>query len=552
MLIRLLCVAAIALASCKKSDSEVKAPPTVRQRIEQEQSAAGRSPPLGVLRLSGNVHELRASPDGAMLTVLVDAKTPSGAGIPPTLKVGTLWAVPTTGGTPKKIAAGVSNGPGGWLYSNHSQWLVVSSSWSPGDQLGELLLVDIGDLSKEPRSLGKGVSYFVPSDDGSKLAWIEGGVLHVGSLPGGPFRDVAAEASTAEFSPDGRFLYFKRRVSAAGGLYQIDLNAAKPSPRRLADHVADFQVLKSGHAVVLTARDNPADRTFQLMAYDVTADKIRKLSDDASRFRISHDESTVAWRGSLVQGDQTDVGQLWIASLKSGQPRQLGKTVKDFEFSPDGLRLVYRDNFVELPLGGRDARPGEARIEKVGDLYSVDLKGGAPQLIAKRSPNFLFSPNGALALTARIETPDVTRRLLILRPNSLKAEAIQDWLYEYQFRPTANSLYFRANCTREGRSCALMKVNIETEKELTAAKVAEGVFGVRFSADGSKMVTASAHFTDSSFDLFAQNADSGAATPIDQFVEWPALLVGPTGEHVAYLVHEASRPGVYVAKMPAR
>ena len=516
---------------------------SVRARVEAEKRAA-RLPVKGVRRLAGVVQDLRASADGRLLTVLVDAKKPTVEGVPPPMRVGELWAIPTEGGTPARIAQGVTNLPGGWLVSPDSRWIIASANWDPARQHGALEVADARNLAADPVLVSNRVSYAITTEDGAKLAWIEDGVLSVGPLPSGPWRQVAGEVSTAEFSPEGRYVYFRRRYAAAGGLYQVDLSEPRPQPRRMLDQVAEYTVLRSGKLVVANARATPADRVFQLHVFDVAKLNGRKLSDDALHYRVSRDGKYLAWRSASVKGDQADIGELWLAELPHGAPRKLGSLVKDFEFSPDGRRLVYRENYVELPLGGREAQVGDSKLEKVGDLFLVELPAGLPRLLQRLCPNFLFSADGrALAYTGRIERPEVTRRLFLMGDSGAPI-ALKDWLYEYQFRPGTSELFFRADCTREGRSCDLSSVTAAAPK---AKKEAGGVFGTRFAADGSRVILGFAHLTDDTFDLTTRELSTGKELPIDQYVEWPALILGEKGEHVAYLVHEKNRSGVYVA-----
>lgn len=540
--------ALLALVSCK----ERSAPrgEGVRAKVEAEKSAV-RLPVLGERRITGSASELRASPDGQVVTALLDAKKPTVEGVPPPARVGDLWAAGALKGEAVKVATGVTNMPGGWLITPDSRWILASASWDASRQVGELVVADARSLGSAVQKVSSRVSYFVPSDDGALLAWVEGGVLSVGALPSGPWRQLAGEVSTAEFSADARYLYFKRRYAAAGGLFQVDLADPSAQPRRMLDQVAEYTVLRNSKSVVLNARVTPADRVFQLHVVDATTLKTRKLADDALRFRVSRDGSYVAWRTSSSRGEQADVGELWLARLPNGLPRKLGDSVKDFDFAPDSARMVYRENYQELLLGGRDAKPGENRVEKVGDLFLVELPSGKPRLLHRRCPNFLFSADGkALAYTARIETPDVTRRLLLWRSDATEPVVLKDWLYEYQFRPPGEQLYFRADCVREGRACDLLSIRVDAPKDTKPKRELGGVFGVRFSADGARAVLAFAHLTDETFDLAVRNLETGEQQSIDQYVEWPGAILGEKGDAFAYLVHERSRPGVYVAKSP--
>jgi hypothetical protein len=523
-------------------------PKSVIERVQQEKTAP-RLPVLGVRRLAGEAQDVRATPDGAVLTALLNAQKPSIQGVPPPMRLGELWAVPTAEGEAVRLGKGVSNMPGGWLITQDSRWILFLGGFDPTQQLGELFVQDAKNLATERRRLAARVTYFVPSDDSKQLAFVENGVLHVGPLPAGPFRQVAGEVSTAEFSADGRFLYFRRRYSAAGGLFQVTLADERAQPKRLLDQVAEYTVLRSGKHVVVNARATPGDRTFQLHAIEVGSLDDRTLSDDAERFRVTPDGQHVAWIST--GGAVGQPGELWLAGVVRGKPRKLADKVKDFEFSPDSKRLVFRDNYIELPLGGREAKPGEKEVEKVGDLTLVELPDGAPKRLVRLCPNYLFSPDGAaLAYTARIEKPEVTRRLFLLKPGATEAVALKDWLYEYAFRPGGNELVFRADCLREGRACNVLRVRLDAPQDEPPTKELEGVFGFKFSKDGSRAMVAYAHLTDQSFDLALRNMASGEQKTVDQYVEWPAVSLGPDGAYVAYVVKEKQRAGVYVAKSP--
>jgi hypothetical protein len=330
----------------------------------------------------------------------------------------------------------------------------------------------------------------------------------------------------------------------------VALGEAQAQPRRLLDQVADYTVLRDGRAVVASARTSPADRTFGLWVVDARSLQARKVAADAQRFRTSRDGRFLAWRTAPVKGDQADVGELWLAPVAGGAPRRLGELVRDFEFAPDSRRLVFRDHFQELPLGGREAKAGEARLEKVGDLMEAALPDGAPVLLQKLCPNFLFSPDGsALAYTGRIERPEVTRRLFLKFGNQ-PARVLQDWLYEYQFRPPGAELFYRADCLRDGRACSLLALPVDAPEATRPRKEGDQVFGARFSTDGARVLLGFAHLTDLTFDLAVKELAGGVQTPVDQYVEWPALILGPEGRRVAYLVRERSRPGLYVARVP--
>ena len=86
------------------------------------------------------------------------------------------------------------------------------------------------------------------------------------------------------------------------------------------------------------------------------------------------------------------------------------------------------------------------------------------------------------------------------------------------------------------------------EKGVVPKKETEGTFGFRFNAEGTRAVIAFAHLTDQTFDLAYRNLETGQQTTLDQYVEWPAVMLADGS--VAYLVNEKNRAGVFVAKSP--
>jgi hypothetical protein len=536
------------LVACEKPGAKK----SVGQRIDDEKQV--HWPSLGQKRLEGETEELRASINGQLVTVLRNGRKPAVQGIPPMLHVGELWAVPMPSGEAVKLGGEVSNMAGGWLHTLDSQYVIFLDAWDQRVGAGDLHVESATALSGKTPRLAAQVSYFVPSDDGKQMAFVVGGVLSTGLLPAGPFRQIAGEVSTAEFSPDGAYLYFKRKHSAAGGLYQVLLSDTHAQPKRLLDNVSEFSVLQSGTHVVASARENLSDVELQLHVFDVKTLKGRKIADDSTQYRASRDGQRLAYRTLYSKkGDTPDVGQLYVVPIGAGTPVKLGDNVKDFEFSADGKRLAFRANYLELPLIGREAKESDVnkRLEKVGDLSLVEFPNLEPKVLYKLCPNYLFASTGhALAFTARIERPEITRRLFILNEGAEKPVPIKDWLYEYMFSPDSHRLYFRADCIREGRACGYLSVPLEYKEKEKPTLELDGVFGGRFSSDGARSSFGFARLTDASFDLVSKNWTTSVQTQIDQKVQWPVLNLGRDGKFVAYLVKDKQRPGLYVAQVP--
>ncbi|MBL9039076.1 MAG: hypothetical protein JNG84_11210, partial [Archangium sp.] len=335
-------VVMVALVGCKKpaEGGAAGAPGTTRLGLQQ---AAPRVPSLGTRRVEGAASDLRLSPSGKAAVALLDAETPSLQGVPPSLKLGALWLVPMQGDKAVKIANGVSNAPGGLLFSDDGKYLLTLGGFDPQQQHGDLFIVDLDTPGEERTAVARRVTYLLASPDSAKVAYVSDSVLHFGAMPKGPFRQLAGEVATAEFSPDSKHLYFRRRVSAGGGLYQVDLTAEKSVPKRLFDSVGEFAVTHDSRTVVAMARSNPAQFGFELHVADAATLKSRKVSDDVMRFALSRDAKWLSFmripstlstaKGGGMNPQDLQMGELVLAPLSGGEGRVVGQRVRDFEFS---------------------------------------------------------------------------------------------------------------------------------------------------------------------------------------------------------------------------
>jgi hypothetical protein len=434
----------------------------------------------------------------------------------------------------------VINVPGGSLMSPDSHWLLFLGGYELSSQRGELFVADLTQPSAERQKLGTQVTYYVTSDDSKQLAFVEDGVLKVGSLPAGPFRQVAGEVSTAEFSPDGATLYFRRRVAAAGGLFQVALGDEKKPPRKVTDQVGEFTLSPDGAHLIYTARPSLGAQAFELFVADTRTLKATRVSDRVLRYALSKDGKHLV---RLVGDNFEQGGELFLGPVGEGEGQKLGERVKDFIYSPDGARLLFRQKYRDIPLMGQ-------QMEKVGELMEVTLADGASHRIARMCPNYQFAPDSkTLALTQTVlpttENPMYSRDLYLYRDGDKEPVKVKDWVYDYSFSPDAKRLYYRSNCTREGRACDLLAAEVAAPEK--SKRLAEAVYSFRLSTDGSRAFTTYAHTTDESFDVSVLNLGSGQTKVIDQYVRLPPVFLAPDGSRLTYMVEEKSRAGLYVS-----
>jgi Tol biopolymer transport system component len=515
---------------------------TMRESIQKP----ARLPSAGVRKLEGMASDLRLAPEGKVVTALLDASRPPIEGVPGSMRMGTLWVIPTDERPALKIASGATNLPGGMLFTSDGRHLLVLGAWDPTSQSGSLIVQDLSDLSRERQVLAPHVTYFKPSDDGQRLAYVNDRVLYEGPLPLGPFRQLAGEVATLEYAPNGKHLYFRRRTASGGGVFQLDLSVEKPTPKSFVDGVGEYAISVDSKWIVAMARTNPKQLGFELFVADTASLRRTKIGDDVMRFAISRDGRFVARmqipRGLSQNASATDflVGELWLSKMGEPEGRKVGAMVHEFEFTKDSKKLVFRENYVSLALLGGKFE------EKVGDLTLVSLPEGAPKLLQKRCPNYVVSPDGqTIAFTARIERPEYSRHLFVWKDGA-EPTKLQEWLYDYDFSSASDRLFWRANCTREGRSCDLLVQDLTKPWTEKPVKVAETAFNFRLSEDGTRVITTTPHMTDESFDVAVTNLTNGQKKHLDQYVAQPVYLAGKEGTVAAWVVTEKKNAGVYV------
>lgn len=533
---RLILFAALFAVGCSKKPAESADSKggVTGSRIEMKRMLKGEAGVgnVGKKISDGIAIDLRATSDGKNVTYLLDAQKPRLDGIPPMMRVGELFVVPTEGGDARKLASGVTNMPGGYLTSPDGRWLLVLAGYNAAEQSGELRAIDLRAAGSEPERLGGTVTYMLASPDSSQVAFVDEGKLKVGALPKGPFKEVASDVATAEFSPDGKTLYFRRRVNAAGGLYQVPIADAGKPPRKVADQVGDFRLTPDGRLLAYAARPSLRSPTYDLFICDTTALKSREVQRGAIDFRFSPDGQHLAFN---VGTSPEDPGDLMVAAIAGGEAKKLGEQVHDFKFSPDSSRLVWRERYGE----------------NEGDLATAELVNGTVKKLFKRARSYAWSDDSrSIAFTYRVLKPIISVDLGVWRVGDEAATTIKQWVYDYDFTNDSKSLLFRSDCIRDGRSCDLLRLEMAELKQ-PPKKIVEAMFGFRLSKNGERvLITYSRMQTGDFYDVASYNLKTNERKTLEQFIRLPALQLNDDGTKVAYIVGEQNKAGVYVADAP--
>ncbi|MHB8875674.1 MAG: gliding motility protein [Myxococcaceae bacterium] len=479
--------------------------------------------------VTGAALDLRVTPDGQFATYLAQAEKPRLEGIPPQMVLGELNVAPTAGGASRKLGNGVTNVPGGYLFSPDSRWVLFLAGYNAANQSGELSAADLKAPEAEKVRLGGEVSYTLTSPDSKQVAFVDRAVLKVGPLPGGPFKEVAGEVSTAQFSPDSKTLYFKRRLTAAGGLYFVTLGK-DDAPRKLADQVGDFAISPDSQNVAFAQRSDVVRSTYDLLFARMPDMKPTRLALGTGGFAFSGDGKWLA----RTEGSRPELlGDLFVGPAGGGPGEKVGVRVQDFSFSPDSAAIAY------LELYDISARAG-----LLGVASAPVWKG---KRVGERCPNYSWGADGRfVAFLSRFLKPLYSVDLMLYPLGDEAAFKVNTGVFGYGFGPKNAYLLFRTSCIRDGRACDLYKVDLAKPKD-APKKIIEGIFSFKTSEQGDRVLVSYARTKGEYYDTAVFNMKTSERKTLEQFIRLPAMFLDEQGSKVAYIVGEHERAGVYVA-----
>lgn len=509
--------AALLVASCSK---------------KQEQTAAQSA--LGEQVAKGDASDLRLTPDGKMALYLQEGQKPRIDGIPPLMLIGELFAVPTSGGgKARKLGTGVTNVPGGYSYSADSRWALFVAGYNPIAQSGTLLAADLTDASANPVIIGESVTYFLASPDSKQVAFVKGGVLSVGALPNGPFKPLSGEVQTAHFTPDSKWMIYKRKLTAAGGLFVWGTDGAK-EPAKLGEQVGDLLISPDGARVAFTQRSRDVQGTYDLFLGTAPDWKVKQVAVGTGAFAFSPDGKLL---GRTVGAKPEEFGNLVVGPADGSGGRELAKQVNEFLFAPTSDAVAYLD------LYDISARAGLVGVAQLPD--------GPPKRLGSRAPNFGWSPDGKhVAFISRFLKPIYSVDLMLFTLGEKEAFKVNPGVFGYDFDPKGRYMIFRTNCLNEGRACDLMKVDLKAPRK-APVKIIEGIYTFRPSEDGNRLLVTYARRDSKLYDAAVLNVETNEHRTVGQYLQLPAVLT-KSDPRVVYLVgRDAISPGVYVAtKLP--
>lgn len=509
---------ALALAGCTKHKDKAQAYLALGEQVAKADASA-----------------LRLTPDGKTALFLEDAEKPHLDGIPPQMLVGVLHAVPTSGGAARKVGTGVTNMPGGYLFSPDSRWVLFLSGYNAVSQSGTLQALDLQSADSEPVTLGEHASYMLASPDSKTVAFVANGVLQVGPLPNGPFKQLSGEVQTADFTPDSNWLVYKRRLTAAGAMFVWNLDG-KGEPIKLGDQAGDHVISSDSKRIAFSRRSETMHSTYDLFLAEAPQWKAKQIATGAGAFDFSPDAK---WLGRTEGQRPDELGDLMVGPADGSPGRKVGTKVNEFRFAPTSDAVAY------LELYDISARAGILGVAELKD----DAK---PKRVGNRVPNFGWAPDGrSVAFVSRFLKPIYSIDLMLYPLGEKESFKVNAGVFGYEFDPKSRYLMFRTNCLNEGRSCDLMKLDLSKPKT-PPQKIVEAIYTFRPSEEGDRILVTYARHDSKLYDAAVFNVPKNERKTVAQFIDLPALFA-KSGDKVVYVVgdHASPAPGVYVAtKLP--
>lgn len=521
----LFAVLVLGAVGCEKQASQSGTPSSAGGAVA---TPPGVSPTGSKLLAPGNATDLRVSNDFKYASYIQNGKKPRLEGVIETLLVGELHLLPLDGGDPVRVAEGVSNNPGGHLFSADSKYLLALGAYSPATQSGTLEVIPVGKPSEKTR-LGDQVTFLTMSEDGKAVAFLDKGVLKVGALGSGTYKEIAPEVVSARFSKDGKRVVFHGKASAGSQLLVAEVGS-DAAPKKVAANVADYQVSPDSRTVAYTLRPSSASYgdLFVAIAPEL---KPKKVATASSAFGFSPDGKWLA-RTEGAKPDRN--GDLFVGPGEGGAGTKVGQRVFEFKFAPDSAAVAFRENY--------DAKTS------TGVMAVAELPSMKARRLGDRSPNYEWAPEGKLlAFQKRILQPIPIVQLMVHEVGEEKPTRIADDVFGYLFGPKNEFLLYRDKCMRGTNACTLSSVDLGKPTE-APRKIYEEAYSFKTSQDGSRaLVTFKRFDTRDLYDLNLIELKTGTRKKLEEKVAIPAYFAAADGSKAVYIVGDRARAGVYAA-----
>jgi len=486
----------------------------------------------GRLVAKGPAREVIASPGGEALAWLADPDLAKDKGhhAPDHMYLGT--ATFSAMGAPIVMGREVATIPGSFFFSPTGAQVGALTSWSFKKQVGTLVVGDVA--MSRVRTVAEGVSFFAFSADGAKLGWVAEGVLWIDAADGsGDAIRIAEGIATFDFSPDGKTVAARRRALDGGQL--VVAGVAGGAQQVLGDRVADYRWSPDGARLAYTARNETGSADLYL---ETPGSAPVRVGKDVPAFRFAPKGGHLAFIGDVSPKKQ--FGDLFVLSAGAGAAAKIGEEVTDFDFDPTGTRIAWLNKYSPQNRGG-------------ALTWANVAANPEKHALGPNVPSFVWSHDGAhIAFVQRQFAPIFSIDLFLASvAGDDAATKVAQGVFGYSFSGSDARLYFRTQCTRNGRACDLRSVAVKAP-ESEAITVARGIHTYEpATADESVLLVTYARTDADALDLAMVPADGSAAPHmLDQRVLAGTKIVSGKVKGVAYAVLDPARLGVYLAEVP--
>lgn len=487
-------------------------------------------PALGRRLVEGAARGLVASPDGAWLAWLDHCARPPAPGLPPDAASCDLRVMPSAGGTPRRLAEGVTTLPGGLAWSGDGRALAALADYDYGTSAGGLVLWRAG---REPQRLAGAVGFYGFGPSG-ELVFAAGGELWL-AAPGAEPEPVARAGAIATFEvgPAATRLALARRQASAGGalllLRDWKVIAETPGP------VGDYAFSPGADRVAFTVRGKDG-YALRVAAAGVGLGAAPVVGRRVQSFAFSRDGSALAWVADLGPGKP---GDLWLAPAAGG-PRAAARVaagVGEFRWAAASPRLAWLQDF--------DAGMRSGTLAVAGP-------GARPEVVGHNVTAYDLSPDGErIAFLEHVTAGGYSVDLKLAAGPGGAAATVARGVFGFDFSPRGDLLYFRSACVRNAEACDLYRVPAAgPEAGRRQLRLAEGVKSFEFDRRRpDRLLVTWARRDMVALDLGVW--DKGKLLAVDQAAQpGSAAFLPPDGSRLIYLVADPKRAGVYVAALP--
>ncbi len=291
------------------------------------------------------------------------------------------WIVPALGGEPRRLLANASGLR--WIDQRHILFSEIKSGVHMALVTAQESRSGQRDIYVPPQERGMAHRSAISPDrkwvllaEMDNSGWLPCRLVPFdGSGRGRPVGPPTGICTEAEWSPDGKWMYFNSDATGSFHIWRQRFNGGPPEQITSGPQQEEgLAIAPDGRSLITSLGDvqreiwlHEANQDRRISSQGLADNPI--LSGDGKRlFYVRQKGQNYGRLGFLM-------GELWVADLSTGgtEPLLPGIVVSGFDVSSDGRRLVYSvdtpDKNSEIWLASVDGRFPPRRLSATGDLF---------------------------------------------------------------------------------------------------------------------------------------------------------------------------------------